>query len=146
MCTYVLHYIPEREPREVLFVLIGNFFMTKKITPSNETLSGRLQIIRGSTTQEKFAKMLGVGRTSLIRYESGERVPDATFLQAVVTKCKVDPSWLLLGIEDVPKKEHLNREKQALLDAYDEMTPRQRASLLEVSRVFTQPDTDTEAG
>ena len=89
-------------------------FMTKG--PPTQTLAGRIAWVRGEMRQEDFAARLGIGRTTLIRYESGERVPDADFLSALVKEFRVDAGWILLGGE-VPNQELSPREK-ALVDNY----------------------------
>lgn len=114
--------------------------MAKKNTPSTESeLSGRLQIIRGKMTQDEFAKVLGIGRTTLIRYESGERIPDANFLQTLSLKFNVDPGWLLLGIGEVPVREQMTSEKQALLDAFDGMSEENKRAILQIGESLSQP-------
>ncbi|EHP1714767.1 helix-turn-helix transcriptional regulator [Salmonella enterica] len=114
--------------------------MVKKNTPPVENeLSGRLQVVRGKMTQDEFAKALGVGRTTLIRYESGERVPDANFLQALSLKFNIDPSWLLLGTGNAPEREQVTPEKQALLDAFDGMSEENKRALLQIGESLSQP-------
>jgi phage repressor protein C with HTH and peptisase S24 domain len=53
--------------------------------------------IRGDRSQEEFAEMLGVGRTTIIRYENNERAPDAEFLIKLNMLFGADPTFLLLG-------------------------------------------------
>ncbi|EAA9933508.1 helix-turn-helix transcriptional regulator [Salmonella enterica] len=114
--------------------------MVKKNTPPVENeLSGRLQVVRGKMTQDEFAKALGVGRTTLIRYESGERVPDANFLQVLSLKFNVDPSWLLLGVGKAPEREQVTPDKQALLDAYDGMSEENKRAILQIGESLSQP-------
>lgn len=121
--------------------------MAKKNIPATETeLSGRLQVVRGNMTQEEFAKVLGIGRTTLIRYESGERIPDANFLQALSLKFNVDPSWLLLGIGKIPERKHFTPEKQALLDASDGMSEDNKRALLQIGESLSQPKPNKFAG
>lgn len=121
--------------------------MARNSTPPDEkTIGGRIQLVRGGLTQEEFAKQLGIGRTTLIRYENNERSPDATLLRDVALRFEVDPSWLLLGIGSAPERKHLSQEKQALLDAFDEMTPEQRRAILEVGKVLVQPKPNKFAG
>lgn len=113
--------------------------MIKKNTfPSETELSGRLQIIRGEMTQREFAKRLGVGRTTLIRYESGERIPDAMFLQMLILKFKIDPSWLLLGLGSVPEQVQISSEKRALLGAYDRMSDENKRAIIQISESLSQ--------
>ncbi|MBE8611506.1 transcriptional regulator [Morganella morganii] len=117
--------------------------MVKKNTPPSETeLSGRLQIIRGEMTQSEFAKLLGIGRTTLIRYESGERIPDAMFLQMLVLKFNIDPSWLLLGIGLAPEQKQISSEKQALLDAYDGMSDENKRAIIQIGESLSQSKPD----
>lgn len=114
--------------------------MARNSTPPDEkTIGGRIQLVRGTLTQEEFAKQLGIGRSTLIRYENNERSPDAILLRDVALKFGVDPSWLLLGIGNAPVREHISKEKQELLAAFDEMTPEQRRAILEVGKVLVQP-------
>lgn len=102
---------------------------------------------RMGLNQRDFASRLGISSGGISQIESGKTMPGGDFLLRIYQEFDVDITWLLSGVSTTKlTSSTLSEEKQALLDAYDEMTPRQRASLLEVSRVFTQPDTDTEAG
>ncbi len=49
----------------------------------------RIRQVRADMSQVDFAKRLGIGRTTLIRYEAGERTPDAAALAA----------WAGLGLD-----------------------------------------------
>ena len=73
----------------------------------------RIKTIRGQETQKDFAERLGVGRTSLARYELGERPPDAEFLYKIYTTCHTEPLWLLTGITE--QKTSLTPEEHVLL-------------------------------
>lgn len=57
--------------------------------------------IRGDRSQQEFAELLGVGRTTIIRYESNERAPDTEFLFKLNLIFGVDPSRVVLGRESV---------------------------------------------
>lgn len=61
-----------------------------------QTLAGRMRQLRGDASQVEFAKQLGIGRTTLIRYESGERVPDAEVLTFWAER-GIDIDYLLTG-------------------------------------------------
>ncbi|ODU53454.1 MAG: hypothetical protein ABS98_00470 [Lysobacteraceae bacterium SCN 69-48] len=61
-----------------------------------QTLAGRLKELRGDASQVEFARQLGIGRTTLIRYESGERVPDAEVL-TFWSERGIDIDYLLTG-------------------------------------------------
>ncbi len=80
-----------------------------------DTLGSRIALVRGAMTQGEFAKLLGVGRNTLLRYEKDENEPTATFLQALVKDFGADPQWLLLGGEPPTG---LNSREAALLDNY----------------------------
>jgi transcriptional regulator with XRE-family HTH domain len=49
-------------------------------------------------SQAEFARRLGVGRSTLIRYEANTRVPDADLLLKLWVAFKADTLWLLTGI------------------------------------------------
>ena len=57
--------------------------------------------IRGDRSQQEFANLLGVGRTTIIRYESNERAPDTEFLFKLNLVFGVDPSQVVLGRESI---------------------------------------------
>lgn len=58
----------------------------------------RIRQVRGSLTQAAFADRLGLERKSVIRYESGERAPDALALLRLMTEFGADPAWVLTGM------------------------------------------------
>lgn len=51
--------------------------------------------------QKKFAETLGIAESTLNKYETGKRSPDAETLQAITLKTGVNPSWLLMGVGDM---------------------------------------------
>lgn len=57
----------------------------------------RIRDLRGDRSQQDFADELGVSLSTLRRYESGERMPDAEFLLALLEKEAADPTWVLTG-------------------------------------------------
>lgn len=74
--------------------------------------------IRGSRSQQEFADLLEVGRTTIIRYENNERTPDAEFLFKLNLIFGVDPSRVVLGrdsvnIRDPKEVEVLNNYRAA---------------------------------
>ena len=77
----------------------------------------RIAHIRGDMTQAEFAERTGVGRTTVIRYESGDRSPDVVFVCRVITEFGVDPVWLLMGDGEF-KQVKLATDEQFLLDHY----------------------------
>ena len=82
-----------------------------------ETIGGRIAAIRGELKQTEFAERIGVGRTTVIRYEAGTTSPDANFLRRLVDVFGVDPVWLLMGGER-PQQADLAIDERLLLDKY----------------------------
>lgn len=60
-------------------------------------LGERLKKLRGDENQTTFGSRFGASRNTVMRYESGERTPDAEFIAALCKHYSVNPSWLLLG-------------------------------------------------
>lgn len=58
----------------------------------------RLKELRGSTSQAKFAEILGIPQTTLGRYERGDSQPDVEFVSQTCLNLGVNPNWLLLGV------------------------------------------------
>jgi len=65
-------------------------------------IGDRITQIRGKTTLPDFAASLGIARSSLIRYEKGDRLPDAEFINLICQKYKIDANWLIAGIGTSP--------------------------------------------
>lgn len=62
------------------------------------TFGMRMREIRGVRTLEEFAKIIQIGKTTLIRYESGERLPDIGVVITTLECCpEVSAQWLLFG-------------------------------------------------
>lgn len=61
------------------------------------TLGERIRMIRRGESRESFSARLGISHSSLKRYESGEREPDAAFLDALIADQKISKHWLLTG-------------------------------------------------
>lgn len=81
----------------------------------NRDFGAEIKRVRGDCSQQEFARLLGIGRTSVMRYESGERIPDAEFLFKLHSQFGVDPTRVVLGRVSV----HIvNQEEMALLDSY----------------------------
>jgi len=87
--------------------------------PINTDIGGRLRQLRGEQTQQEFADLLGIGRTTLIRYESNDRVPDAELMLKLHLLYKVQPLWLLTGWGDKATGVKLTPRQHALLDNYE---------------------------
>lgn len=61
------------------------------------TIGNRLKIVRGDMNQYEFAEALSVHPNTVARYERGERLPDAEYLERVYKRFSVSPQWLLTG-------------------------------------------------
>lgn len=103
-----------------------------------DTLGQRIAIIRGQMTQGDFAKRVGVGRNTLIRYERGENEPSASFLQKLIKDFGVDPQWLLMGGE--PPMD-LNSREAALIANYRASPEEGKRSLETTSSLLAQSQT-----
>ncbi len=70
-----------------------------------QDIGRRIATIRGDISQTDFSKSLGIHKSSLIRYEKGERLPDAEFVLKMHLVYHVSPLWLLTG-EGVIRRSH----------------------------------------
>lgn len=82
-------------------------------------IGARIREVRGQSTQQELASLLGVGRVSVARYETGERTPDAVFIARFSVAFDVHPLWLLLGREGGgQQRRSLEAAELVLLDNY----------------------------
>lgn len=99
-------------------------------------IGARIRQLRGDMTQKELADRLGVGRTSVVRYEAGERTPDAEFIAKAHSVLGVDPIWLLTGAgTGVPQ---LTSEESALLDNFRHSPPAAQKALKTTSDLLAQ--------
>lgn len=110
----------------------------------NQTIGQRIATVRGDMKQTDFAARVGVGRTTLIRYESGERLPDSDFLARLIAEFDVDPVWILIG-GAVPKRE-LNTREKALLNNYRHCQPEGKDALEKTSAALAQSKCNKKVG
>jgi DNA-binding XRE family transcriptional regulator len=62
------------------------------------TLGERIKIIRGETSREKFAPLLGVSKNTIVNYETDARTPDTNFVVRLLELYPdTNPTWLLTG-------------------------------------------------
>lgn len=59
----------------------------------------RFNQLRGSRSQDAFAKFLGISRPTVGFYENGQRLPDAFTLRQIAERCQVSADWLI-GLTD----------------------------------------------
>ncbi len=77
-------------------------------------------------SQADFAEVAGVSRAAQIKYEKGERHPDARYL-AAIAEAGADVLYILTG-ERAPAPA-LSREEAALLDNYRHAPPEGKQAL-----------------
>lgn len=102
----------------------------------------RLRMIRGAETLESFAGLLEVSRSTLIRYESGERLPDIGVIYSVLEEHpNVSAQWLLYGDSSsggIPVE--LPPDERALLENYRRCTKTSQRMLVQTSAMFETSD------
>lgn len=111
-----------------------------------KAIGARIKSLRGDETQKAFADRLGVGRTSVVRYEAGERTPDAEFMAKANAVLGVDLIWLLTGVRTTPAGEALKPDEAALLDNYRNSPKEARDALKATSAALAQPKADSKTG
>ncbi|MDQ5987987.1 MAG: hypothetical protein CSYNP_03740 [Syntrophus sp. SKADARSKE-3] len=79
------------------------------------SISKRLKNIRGKMTQREFADTLSVHTNTVARYERGERLPDADYLERVYKRFSISPEWLLTGIGIKNPDEHNKKISHEIL-------------------------------
>lgn len=61
-------------------------------------ISKRIKDIRGNTSQDEFASLLGSHKNTIGRWERGERIPGHDDLSRILTVYPdINPTWLLTG-------------------------------------------------
>jgi len=53
--------------------------------------------VRGKATQLAFAQSLNIAKSTLIRYENGDRLPDAEVIARICERHHIDYTWLITG-------------------------------------------------
>lgn len=106
------------------------------------TFGLRMRDLRGTRTLGEFAEDIGIGKTTLIRYESGERLPDLGVIYNVLEEHpNVSAQWLLYGDETsggIPVE--LPPDERALLENYRRCTKVSQRMLLQTSAMFETTD------
>lgn len=111
-----------------------------------ESIGTRIREVRGRLTQQQFADLLGVGRVSVARYETGARVPDAEFIQVLNEKLGVDPIWLLTGKGPPPGEQAfvLQDGEATLLAGYRALDARGKAGVMALIGGMTSEDSSPQ--
>lgn len=86
-------------------------------------------------SQTDLASAGGVGKTTQINYEKGERSPDASYLAAVADK-GVDVLYVVTGERKPQASSSLDADEALLVDRYRRMTAEARATVNSVSEAL----------
>ncbi|NJK53866.1 MAG: helix-turn-helix domain-containing protein [Leptolyngbyaceae cyanobacterium SU_3_3] len=65
--------------------------------PLSKGIGQRIEQVRGRLTQNAFAKSVGISKSTLIRYEREDRLPDAEVIARVCETYNADFTWLITG-------------------------------------------------
>jgi transcriptional regulator with XRE-family HTH domain len=60
-------------------------------------VGGRMRQLRAGTTQEEFARVLGISQAQLSKYELGQSAPPLGVLIRLAEKCCKSTDWILTG-------------------------------------------------
>lgn len=95
------------------------FWKGGEVSDSEQTVGERLDLVRRreGLSQEAFAQLLGVSRSSLKYYIGDERDIPTSVLATLLEKLSVDPSWMISG--DV--SEAAMKQKTAILEQIREI-------------------------
>jgi len=63
----------------------------------SEGIGDRIIQVRGKLTQNAFAQSIQIAKITLLRYEKGERVPDAETIARICENHSIDYTWLITG-------------------------------------------------
>lgn len=89
-------------------------------------------------TQESFSVAGGAGKRAYIRYEQGERLPDAGFL-AALSASGADVLYIVTGqrSQALPPEATLPQDEGALLVAYRACSPEARRNLIATAALLS---------
>ena len=85
-------------------------------------------------TQEELGQIGGVLKRALIRYEKGERMPDAAFLAAIAA-AGADVLYILTGERSSAQPAH-DAAEQVLLDSYRRCSSQARQNLIQTAALL----------
>lgn len=108
----------------------------------SKEFGARLRMLRGAEPLTTFSELLEVSRSTLIRYESGERLPDIGVIYTVLeVHPNVSAQWLLYGDQTsggIPVE--LPPDERMLLENYRRCTKTTQQMLVQTSDVFQTTD------
>ena len=98
----------------------------------------RLRLIRADRSQKDFAGLLGIGRTTLVRYEAGTRPIDVELLVKLNLLFGTQPLWLLTGVGTSGEGVQLTSREVMLLNNYRNSPEDAKVALERTSAAFAQ--------
>ena len=105
------------------------------------TIGTRLKQRRDETgkTLQQIADAVGVAKSTVQRYENDAiGTPKAPVVAAIAEVLNVSARWLLCQTDDMHEDDENFEFKYALFDEAAELTPENRAKLLDMARFFKQ--------
>jgi len=78
----------------------------------------RLASARGAMTQSDFAALLQVDRKTVVRWETGQRMPDCDSLLNMKQRLRISVDWLLTGQGEAAAAGALPAEDLQALESY----------------------------
>jgi len=60
-------------------------------------IGSRIIQVRGKLTQQEFSDSIKIAKISLLRYEKGDRIPDAEAIACICETYNIDCTWLITG-------------------------------------------------
>lgn len=108
---------------------------------NESTIGSRIRLVRGDMKLVEFAEFIGIGKSSISRYENNQGSPDAVFITALYEKCGIEPLWLLTGSGECGTQ--LSPREAALLDNYRHIDDEEGKRYVERSaQMAAKADTD----
>lgn len=107
------------------------------------TIGDRLILIRGDLSQATFSSRLGVSKNSIGNWERGDRIPDAIFLQKLVS-AGYDSNWVVAGIGSMrldtiqASESDLQADELQWLQWYRKVRPEDRTIIEPMVRGFAE--------
>ena len=103
---------------------------------TTESIGDRIKQTRGKMTQQEFADLLGLGRNTVVRYESGKTTPDSDFFIRLEKKFNVSPGWMISGGKVSKKEAEPAENEQWILRYYRNLTPEARDTIDKLIKIL----------
>ena len=87
------------------------------MTVSAGNIGARIRLARGRLTQDEFAARLGISKSTIGKYERGERSPESDILARMRSVLGIDINWLLTGEGPMRPGDREERESAASSDS-----------------------------